>query len=360
MACDCPNIAVFAPRKKSNEKRILRVMFSWNARDYDAYVGSLCENFSGKDDHSVKRVYLFDRGLCEVMLLPCGHCIGCRLEYSRQWAIRCVLESMLHECNFFITLTYDDLHLPTAPRSMTISDDTGEVLRDGYSHPLDPPALTKFFKDLRRYYSYHYKLDGIRFFACGEYGDKSGRPHYHAIIFNLPIFDLKFYKRSFDGHPLYTSEILNNIWGNGYVVIAECCYDTCAYVARYITKKQVGRNKDFYDYMALVPEFVRMSRRPGIAKGYYDANSDHIYDVDHVTIVGADGKAIQPRPPKYFDACYADDGGDLDSIKDERMAAQQAQTVAQALGDVVKPSVRLQSNAGRHKSCIIQLKRGAL
>ena len=92
---------------------------------------------------------------CEVVQVPCGNCIGCRLDYSRQWANRCYLESLGSKNVYFITLTYDDEHLPVGKFG---------------NNTLVPDDLKKFLKDLRRYYSYHYKLDNIRYFACGEYG----------------------------------------------------------------------------------------------------------------------------------------------------------------------------------------------
>ena len=356
MSCDCPNIAVFKPQRQANGKRELDKMFSWSAADYDMIVNNIVSKFSGKNDTRPIHLHVPGAGFREAMLVPCGHCIGCRLEYSRQWATRCCLEALSHECNFFLTLTYADLHLPTAPRSLTIDNDTGEILRDGYSHPLDPPALTKFFKDLRRYYSYHYNLDNIRFFAVGEYGDKSQRPHYHAICFNLPIFDLKFYKRDFAGHPLYTSEILSNIWKNGYVVVAECCFDTCAYVARYVLKKQTGLNKQVYDYLNITPEFTRMSRRPGIARFYYDANMDTIYAADQITIVGAGKKALQCQPPKYFDDLYGLDH-DMTGISDRRLYASQLRQVDKVSSSPLRPSSILQSEVDARNNVIIALKR---
>ena len=95
--------------------------------------------------------------------VPCGQCIGCRLERSRQWAVRCIHEASLHEDNCFITLTYDDAHLPT-DLSLNVSH------------------FQKFMKRLRKRFG-----EGIRFFHCGEYGENFGRPHYHACLFTSDI-----------------------------------------------------------------------------------------------------------------------------------------------------------------------------
>lgn len=212
--------------------------------------------------------------------IPCGQCIGCRLEKSRQWAIRCSLESQLYQNSYFLTITYDDEHLPK-------------------SGSLVPDDLQKFLKRLRRYVEYHGSDKKIRFFACGEYGDNFLRPHYHAIIFNLDISDLKRFSTSFSGDIYYTSETINQIWKNGYVIIGEVTFESCAYVARYVTKKMTGSQADFY-YEGRQPEFVRMSRRPGIGSTWLDQYKSDVYPHDYIVI--RDG--IKVKPPKYFDKLF--------------------------------------------------------
>lgn len=112
----------------------------------------------------------------EGIQLPCGQCIGCRLDYSRQWADRILLETTLWEHNWFVTLTYSDEFVPY---KSTVNTTTGELIE---GKTLVPEHLTKFMKDLRRYWSYHYGHDNIRFYACGEYGGQTERPHYHLCI----------------------------------------------------------------------------------------------------------------------------------------------------------------------------------
>ena len=165
----------------------------------------------------------FDRHLANPLMpldLPCGHCIGCRLAYSKEWAIRCMHEASMHESNYFITLTYSPEFLPA-------------------NLSLDKRVFTLFMKKLRKKFG-----EGIRFYMCGEYGDKQGRPHYHAILFNIKFDDLKFYKKNKDGSILYNSETLSNLWGYGYAVVGNVTFESCAYVARYIVKKQKGANAD--------------------------------------------------------------------------------------------------------------------
>ena len=237
----------------------------------------------------------------EFMKLPCGKCIECRLAYSRQWADRCMLEAKNWENNYFLTLTYDDEHL-TPGRQIDI--ETGEVFEAPYA-TLVPEELTKFMKDLRRYYKYHYDHDNIRFYACGEYGDKSGRPHFHVILFNMPIFDLEYFHTNHAGDKLYLSETIANIWGKGHVIVGDVTWNSAAYTARYVMKKIKGpKAKETYDSMGLVPEFVRMSRGEGIGRAYYEANKDKIYEHDEIVITNGKGLAKVIKPSKYYDRLY--------------------------------------------------------
>ena len=125
----------------------------------------------------------------DVVNLPCGQCIGCRLERSRQWAVRCMYEASLHTCNSFLTLTYDDDHIRWSPV-------TGE-------QTLYKRDLQLFMKRLRK----HLEPLKVRFFACGEYGDNTYRPHYHVILFGYDFrSDRRLYKLSNAGFPYYISE----------------------------------------------------------------------------------------------------------------------------------------------------------
>ena len=168
---------------------------------------------------------------------PCGQCAECRLALSRQWADRCYLESKQYEDNAFVTLTYDNDHLRWA---QYIDPETGET---DIRPTLYKKDLQDFLKRLRRYFKYHYGHEGIRFFGGGEYGDETSRPHLHIILFNCAFPDLKISGESdpANGVPYYTSKILNEIWGKGATIVAECNWETCAYVARYVMKKQTGK-----------------------------------------------------------------------------------------------------------------------
>jgi hypothetical protein len=228
--------------------------------------------------------------------LPCGQCVGCRLEKSRQWAVRCMHEAQLHEDNCFITLTYNDENLP-------------EDLSLNYDH------FQTFIKDLRSYFKYHYKKTGIRFYMAGEYGESFGRPHYHACIFGINFSDRKYHKRTPSGFNIYVSKILESLWPYGYSSIGDVTFESAAYVARYIMKKQTGTKpnefgmtaKDHYTWCDLEtgelkhkePEFNKMSLRPGIGADWLKKYLPDVYPNDFVEVRGK-----KTTPPKYYDKIY--------------------------------------------------------
>lgn len=241
----------------------------------------------------------------EFLQLPCGKCIGCRLDYSRQWADRCMLEAKEWEFNQFITLTYETSELTY---NTCVDVNSGEVLG---IPTLVPEHLTKFMKDLRRYYKYHYGWEDIRFYACGEYGSLHGRPHFHIIAFNLPIYDKVFKFKNEQGDSIYVSKTIEQIWGRGIVSIGNVTWNSAAYVARYVVKKQKGETKGIVDWSqdrlmlaGLQPEFTRMSRKEGIGRKYYEDNREKIYGTDEIVITNNKGLAKVIRPPKYYDKLY--------------------------------------------------------
>lgn len=194
----------------------------------------------------------------EILQLPCGQCIDCRLANSRDWANRCMLESQYYKDNYFLTLTYDPEHLPMNNR---IDLETGEVLDLEETGTLVPKDLQDFLKRLRIHWQREHGHTGIRFFACGEYGEEKARPHYHLILFNCPIFDLKADHKSKKGNMNYTSEEIAKIWQKGRIAVGSVTWDSCAYTARYVLKKINGPySKAMYDSIGKEKEFVRMSR----------------------------------------------------------------------------------------------------
>lgn len=219
------------------------------------------------------------------LAVPCGRCIGCRIDRSKAWAVRCMHEAQLHPQNAFVTLTYDDKHLP-----------------HDFSVAVRPLQL--FLKKLRK--SLPHK---IRFFACGEYGEddpdpfQGNRPHYHLLIFNHQFSDLKLHSKT-NNVPLFTSQKLQNLWPYGFSTTGHVTYQTAAYVARYTIKKIGGDTAaDHYtrvhpvsgQMVRVKPEFSTQSRRPGVGSAWFDTFKSDIYPCDFVIV---DGK---PHPvPKFY------------------------------------------------------------
>lgn len=213
--------------------------------------------------------------------VPCGQCIGCRVDRSRDWAMRCYHEAQMHPLNTFINLTFNDEHLP-----------------EDYSVHVKTWQL--FMYKLRQ--SLPQK---IRFFACGEYGDLNLRPHYHALIFNHIFPDQKFYKKTPQQHNLYTSETLTALWGHGFCTIGDVNYQSAAYVARYIMKK-INGHKSVEHYTRIhpltglpvtcEPEFCVQSRRPGIGATWFDKFKSDAFPSDFLIV---DGKK-HPVPKFYL------------------------------------------------------------
>lgn len=275
----------------------------------------------------------------EVLQLPCGNCVQCRLQHSRNWADRCMLEAQQYEHNEFLTITYDPEHLPTGQK---IDLETGELY--GESNPLQPKDLTDFIKRLRsafargKYRVTHEdgstevltfpKNDNIRFYACGEYGDKNQRPHYHLIVFNLNVPDKKFLFTNGAGSLNYTSDLIKSIWNKGLISLCPVTWETCAYTARYVMKKQKGpQSAEYYASQGLVPEFVRMSRNPGIARDYYEQHKWDIYWYDSIYLKKGE-KVEKVRPSRYYDKLFdIDEHEYLEKLKERRK--EMAETLLQ-------------------------------
>lgn len=255
----------------------------------------------------------------EYIEVPCGKCQSCRLDYSKEWMQRCMLEQTLWEHNEMLTLTYNDENLP---KQKGIDLKTGEYIEQS---SLNKEDVQKFLKDLRRYWKYHYDQDNIRFYMCGEYGDLKGRPHYHLLMFNFEVHDKEFFKYSKKGFKMYHSQVIEDIWGKGHIELNEVNAETCAYVARYIMKKQKGPGaKETYEIKGQVPEYTNGSRKPGIGGLYYEQNKEKIYKNDGLYL--NTGKRIEKiKPSKYYDRLYdADEHEIMEHIKEIRKRVNEA------------------------------------
>ena len=239
--------------------------------------------------------------------IPCGKCIGCRLDYSRTWANRLMLEYKYYspdEC-WFVTLTYDNENVPI---NYYCDSETGER-RPSLS--LRKRDFQLFNKSLRDNFGYR----KIRYYLCGEYGEKTHRPHGHAIYFGLPLdpFKLVKWKVSDQGFTLYKCPELEKIWSRGNVFVSSVSWETCAYVSRYVTKKLNGDAAKFYELFNLEPEFSLMSRKPGIGRRYFDEHPDCIEKGIHLA---TDTRGFNFSAPRYFKSIWK-----LDNVIDSEYNA---------------------------------------
>lgn len=248
--------------------------------------------------------------------LPCGKCIGCLRNRSREWAIRCVHESKLHQDNSFITLTYRPEDLPEGG-SLNVADFQG------------------FMKRLRRYAEYNEKhKTKIRFMQCGEYGPKLQRPHHHALLFGYDFHDKKLWKHNGRGQRIYTSETLERLWGKGFCTIGNVTQQSAEYVARYTLKKHYGENAKTH-YGDKKPEYLTMSRKPGIGHGWYQKWKTDIYPKGILVF-----NAVKQMPPRYYDTLYkAENPEQIEQIKlDRKSRANKVRVEDTINGKIVKVS----------------------
>lgn len=261
----------------------------------------------------------------DFVTIPCGQCLGCRLDYSRQWANRCMLELQYHESAYFVTLTYNDEHVPI---SYYDDPETGEVFT---ALTLRKRDIQLWMKRLRK----RFKEQKIRFFLCGEYGSTTFRPHYHAILFGLKLDDLVLSGKSPQGFSYYRSPSLEATWSVkdlrgdnsplGFVGVAAVTWEACAYTARYVMKKLKGKEAEYYDLLNIEPDFVLMSRKPGLGRQYYDDHPE-VMKSEYI-FISTDKGGKKFRPPRYFDRLFDIDHPDeLAEIKAVRKRmAEEAQ-----------------------------------
>lgn len=237
--------------------------------------------------------------------LACGQCHGCRMSHARMWAIRCMHEAQMHEENSFVTLTYSPELLPT-------------------DWSLDVRDFQLFIKRLRK------TGRKVRYFQCGEYGEL-GRPHHHALLFGEDFScDRIRHKRSPSGHWLYRSPLLERTWQKGHAWIGDVTYESAEYVSRYVMKKVTGFMAedghvpvDLYDRVdqdtgevfQVRPEFITMSRRPGIgAEWYRKFGKEDVESMDEVVLNGR-----RFRPPRFYDEKRSEE--ELREVKEKRFKA---------------------------------------
>lgn len=223
-----------------------------------------------------------DGWLDKPLNLPCGRCIGCKRDRARQWAVRCMHEADMHDMNSFLTLTYDEAHLPE-------------------DRSLDKTAFPKFMKRYRKYLGSR----KIKSFYCGEYGEETGRPHYHAIIFGHEFGDIEHVEDT-NGNNYYFSPALARLWPFGHHVIGSVTFDSCMYVAKYCIKSVNGDvrkerytfvDEDTGEIFEVLPEFGHQSN--GIGKEWFERFRTDVWSgKDDDFVVTSNG--VPSKPPRYY------------------------------------------------------------
>lgn len=209
--------------------------------------------------------------------LPCGKCLACRLDYAKQWAVRCVHESAMHEKNSFITLTYSDENLK--------------------SPKLDYTDFQKFMKKLRK------TQDApIGVFVTGEYGERNKRPHWHAIFFGYRPADLLDHSTTDRGDLVYTSATIDRLWGKNDPalrpsIIGDVTIESAGYTARYAAKKLVHR-----DEVEQYEPISKKSSKHAIGKKWLEKNYKDIFDLGRLRLANG----VSSQIPRYYERWFKD------------------------------------------------------
>lgn len=236
---------------------------------------------------AVKRKALYGRArVRDKQKVPCGTCAGCRAEQARQWSVRIMHECQIRDHAWFLTLTYRDEEIP----------------QYGSLYPED---LREFFKAVRR----DYPAGQVRYYACGEYGDRTQRPHYHAVLFGVDFLD-RVVLRNDGGSTVWRSSTLERYWPHGLSEFGSVTPASAAYVAGYVRKKVTKKmdpdayervDADTGELVQVEPEFSRMSLKPAIGRKWLEKYWQDVYPRDFVVVDGYEAK-----PPRYYDKVMDD------------------------------------------------------
>lgn len=239
---------------------------------------------------------LFDRGWYST-LVPCGKCPSCLSDRARDWSNRCLMELQDSGSAIFVTLTYNDFNIPICDAGFSLSVSDCQLFMK---------RLRKRFPGVR-----------IRFLLSGEYGSKTFRPHYHAILFGLSLSDFpdfRFLRFNKLGQPIFASDMFESIWLKGFCSIGSVTKQSCDYVCRYVLKKQKDLSLDSGFYSGRKPPFILSSRRPGI--GLLNREKFLSSPYSHVTVDGKDGSVYDfPVPKAVWKSCR-NSGLGLDILAD--------------------------------------------
>lgn len=300
MSCKHPSY-VFRKVNKMTGESETKWIGSLDSSEARLYLG---EDYSGKKDINGTRAESY-RTRIDVIQVPCGRCIGCRLDMSRSWADRMTYHSIHRkdEAAYFLTVTYDDDYIED------LRSEKSGLFSLCFDH------IDKFIKDLRNMF----RSVSIDFYLSGEYGGQFLRPHFHIIAYGCDIPDLNFWKLNDNGDPIYTSSKIESLWKYGFATISKFDWHTAAYTAGYVQKKLYGKDAAFYDAAGVEPERMRCSRRPGIAFDYYCNHAEELWANDGLAVprsVNSSGKLGLCR---YFRKLAEDKGIGLEAFRDWKL-----------------------------------------
>lgn len=198
-------------------------------------------------------------------------------------------EAQMHKDNCFVTLTYDQEHLPE-------------------NNNLQKIDAQKFLRRLRKSLGKNTLSGKVRFYMAGEYGEQYGRPHFHICLFGIDFHDKQYLRKTPAGSKLYTSEKLQQLWTKGFSSVGAMTFESAAYTARYIMKKMNGKNKEKHytkinietgEIYKQEPEYNNMSRKPGIGSTWIEKYKDDVYPEGKVIVRGK-----KSNSPRYYNDKY--------------------------------------------------------
>lgn len=251
-----------------------------------------------------------DGELTQLFEVPCGKCVECLKDRRQRWTNRLLLEAASYDVHqvYFVTLTYDDEHLDYSESGVATLrkkhiQDWIRSLREYVEKSPDPDV----------YYGPPCK---IRYFAAGEYGDRTLRPHYHVLLFGCDLFGYSPHvqvDKNNAGQILYSSDLISVTWRNGNNSVARFSAATAAYTCGYVNKKLQDEKRSGYDFLHIEPEFCLMSRRPGIGAKWLQDHKDEILKTGTYVLPFSDGVVL--RPDRYALRCIFTDPVDNARIK---------------------------------------------
>nr|QJB19825.1 MAG: replication initiator protein [Microvirus sp.] len=247
---------------------------------------------SGDITYSNKKM---DRELA-TFAFPCRKCLACRLNTAREKAIRCIHEAKIHENNIFLTLTYNNDYIADGRLNYPHFQLFIKRLRELEMRPYVKKAQRASNSRKKRYLKYVSKKLAISYMVTGEYGDKTKRPHWHAIIFNYRPTDAKHKYTSHTDEEVFSSDFLQTLWGKGNIEFGSVTMDSAGYVARYAAKKLAHGKDQNHDYHPI----HKTSSKHAIGKRWLERYYTDVFNKGYIVLPNGEKAGI----PRYYTDWY--------------------------------------------------------